>query len=116
MMERTIADLRAAVETLLRDGLGALARPDGAAETTGTQEVSVTISPFNTLSLVLISPLFRDKDFEEKNRVLWSVLDRGLTETESDRIDFWLLLSPEEAKRVYPATLEAPPGLAKSPA
>jgi hypothetical protein len=109
MKAKTIQDLRDDVEEVLRRELATT--PAGAETVSGRprspamSKLSVVISPLNTLAVTAVSPIFHGRTFDERTDWLWNILEEVLTEEEQERVDFWLLLSPREARAVRPATV-----------
>lgn len=106
MSMKTIEELRAQIEGIVHDALMEPTDREGAARhsrvPSGAGPVSVIVSPLNTLSVTAISPIFLHRSFDERSDWLWGILETVLTPAEQERVDFWLLLSPGEAKAVRP--------------
>jgi hypothetical protein len=109
MKTKTIHELRDDVENFLREKLeselGSADAVGRRSRSAALSRLSVIVSPLNTLSVTAIAPMFQGRTFDERTEWLWNALEANFPEAERDRVDFWLLLSPREAKAVQPTTV-----------
>lgn len=104
---RSIQELRDDIAATLHEALHARDRQAGfyVSSTTAASRLFVEISPRNTLNITVVSPLFHGQDFDARNRQFWSLFGDGYSDTELDQVDFWQLLTMDEAKDFYPTFL-----------
>lgn len=108
MSEKTLYQLREEVQRLLEKGLQDAAARDAAKSEApaGQAHVIVTVTPYNDIAVMIISPAVEGLDSDERDALLWPVLEENLSPDELGLLSRWEILSTAEALLVYPSILK----------